>query len=61
MFEGISRFALEDGKIKDYWEIFDSGIGLSQLGFEEARLHKVLGKFAGRMRDKHQGSEHLEG
>ena len=61
VFEGISRFTLEDGKIKVYWEIFDSGIGLSQLGFEAGRLHKVLDKFAGRMRDKHKGSEHLAG
>ena len=45
----------------DYWEIFDSGIGFSQLGFEAGRLQKVLDKFAGRMRDKHKGSEHLAG
>lgn len=60
VFEGISRFALEDGKIKDYWEIFDSGIGLSQLDFDAARLHKVLGKFADRTRDKHRASPHLD-
>ena len=59
VFEGMSRFALEDGKIKDYYEIFDTGIGLAQLGFDDARLGKVLGKFAGRMRDKHRGTPHL--
>ena len=60
VFEGISHFTLECGKIKTYWEVFDSGIGFSQLGFEETRLQKVLEKFAGRMRAKHKGSEHLE-
>ncbi len=59
VFEGMSRFALENGKIKDYYEIFDSGIGLAQLGFGDARLGKVLGKFADRMRDKHRGAPHL--
>ena len=55
----MSRFALEDGKIKDYSEIFDSGVALAQLGFDGARLSKVLGKFADRVRDKHRGAPHL--
>jgi len=59
VFEGMSRFALQDGKIKDYDEIFDAGIGLAQLGFDDARLGKVLGKFAGRVRGKHRGTPHL--
>lgn len=59
VFEGMSRFALEDGRIKDYYEIFDAGIGLSQLGFDDARLGKALGKFADRMHDKHRGAPHL--
>lgn len=59
VFEGMSRFALEDGKIKDYSEVFDTGIGLAQLGFDDAHLGKILGKFADRMRDKHQDTAHL--
>jgi uncharacterized protein (TIGR02246 family) len=59
VFEGMARFALEDGRIKDYSETFDTGIALAQLGFETARLKKVLAKFADRVRAKHKGSAHL--
>lgn len=61
VFEGMSRFALEEGAIRDYTEIFDSGIALAQLGFEPGRLTHVLEKSADCLRDRNKGAPHLEG
>lgn len=47
VFEGISRFRLRDGLIADYREAFDRGVAFVQLGYETARIRKLLDRYAG--------------
>lgn len=60
VFEGISRFEFEDGKIRDYSENFDTGMALDQLGFDGAQLKRILNKSAGRMRSRNSDGPHLK-
>jgi len=46
--DGMSRFELENGLIKDYRESVNGGVAMVQLGVEPERLSKVCGKW-GRM------------
>ena len=48
-FEGMSRFEIEDGLIRRYDEVFDSGIALFRLGMKGERIVKILGRFAERV------------
>ncbi len=59
IFEGMSRFQLEDGKIRDYSENFDTGIALAQLGFDNTRLARILEKSANQVHDRNRGGPHL--
>jgi ketosteroid isomerase-like protein len=59
VFEGMSRFALKDGKISDYSENFDTGIAMAQLGFQGRELARILGKSANRMQERNRGTAHL--
>ncbi len=47
-FEGMSRFEIEDGLIRRYDEVFDSGIAFAQLGMPAARIAKIFARFADR-------------
>lgn len=42
LFEGVSVCRLRDGLIEHYGEVASSAIGLAMLGFEPARLHKIV-------------------
>lgn len=55
VFEGISRFRLEDGRIAHYDEVFDSGIAMSQLGFSPERIARSLAKRATAVREGSAG------
>lgn len=59
VFEGMSRFRLQDGLIADYAEVFDRGIAFAQLGYEPARVNKLLGRYAQGWRDGEAVREHL--
>lgn len=59
IFEGMSRFDLEDGKIREYREVFDTGTALVQLNFNAERIRRFLIKAVDRLRDAHRGSQHL--
>lgn len=48
VFGGMSRFEIEDGLIRRYEEVFDSGIALVQLGMPAERIAKILTRFADR-------------
>ena len=50
VFDGISRFELEGGRIKRYSEVFDRGMALAQLDFAPERLKKVALKYAGALK-----------
>lgn len=60
VFEGMSRFEFEDGKISDYSENFDTGIALAQLGFDGEQLNRILSKSAERMRSRNSEGPHLK-
>lgn len=60
VFEGMSRFEFEDGKIRDYSENFDTGIALAQLGFDGEQLNRILSKSAERMRSRNSEGPHLK-
>lgn len=47
VFEGMSRLRLRDGLIADYRETFDRGVAFVQLGYETARIRKLLDRYAG--------------
>ncbi len=47
-FEGMSRFEIEDGLIRRYDEVFDSGIAFVRLGMPAERIIRILTRFAER-------------
>jgi ketosteroid isomerase-like protein len=48
LFEGMSCFKLQGGKIAHYSEVFDRGMALTQLDFAAERIKKNLAKWAKR-------------
>jgi hypothetical protein len=46
VFEGTSRLRLRDGLIAHYAETFDRGSAFVQLGYETARVRKLLDRYA---------------
>ena len=59
VFEGISRFELEDGRIRRYSEVFDRGMALAQQDFAGERLKKVALKYATRLKARPEAQAHL--
>ena len=59
VFEGISRFELEAGRIKRYSEVFDRGMALAQQDFAPERLKKVALKYADRLKARPEAKGHL--
>jgi len=49
IFDGMSRFELVDGQIRNYSEMFDAGVALAQLDFAADRIAKVVRKRAKQM------------
>ena len=60
VFEGISRFELEGGKIRRYSEVFDRGMALAQQDFAAERLKKVALKYATRLKARPEATSHLQ-
>ena len=46
VFDGMSRFDLEAGRIQRYSEVFDRGMALAQVGFAPERLQKIGLRYA---------------
>lgn len=59
VFEGISRFEIEDGRIRRYSEVFDRGMALAQQDFAGERLKKVALKYATRLKARPEAQAHL--
>lgn len=59
VFEGISRFQLEKGRIKRYSEVFDRGMALAQLDFAPERLKKIALKYASGVKAQPGAAGHL--
>lgn len=61
VFEGASRLLIEDGLIREYSEVFDTGIALTQLGFPGERIVRSLERRAEEVRSRHAGPPHFAG
>lgn len=59
IFEGISRFRLQDGLIAHYTEVFDRGVAFTQLGYAPERIVKLLGRYAKGFRNGEVAQRHL--
>jgi len=59
VFEGIAQLRLRDGLIIEYDEAFDRGIAFTQLGYETARIGKLLGRYAREFAASDGAREHL--
>ncbi len=59
LFEGISRFALREGLIAHYFEVFDRGLALGQQAYPAAGIASVAAKAAARQNAKPENAAHL--
>lgn len=59
VFEGTSHFALRDGLIARYSEVFDRGMALAQQDFAPERIKRVLVKLADKQNAAPAAKEHL--
>lgn len=59
LFEGMSRFALADGLIRHYGEVFDRGLALSQTNFAPERIARIVSRAADNLRQRMAGTRHL--
>ena len=59
VFEGVGHFALEDGLIARYSEVFDRGMALAQQDFAAERIKRVLVKLADKQNASAEAKEHL--
>jgi ketosteroid isomerase-like protein len=59
VFEGIGHFALRDGLIARYSEVFDRGMALTQQDFAPERIKRVLQKLADKQNASPRAKEHL--
>ena len=60
VFEGMSCFKLQDGKITHYSEVFDRGSAMAQLDFPAERMKKSLTRFAQKQNVGPEASAHAE-
>jgi len=60
LFEGISRFELQDGKIRRYSEVFDRSSALAQQDFAPERMKKIAQKYATRLKATPEAKPHLD-
>ena len=55
----MSQFRLRDGLIAHYAEVFDRGVAFVQLGYETARVRKLLDRYAAGARTSPITEAHL--
>lgn len=59
--DGMSRFELQDGLIRDYSESVNGGVAMVQLGVAPARIEKVLQRWSGQLQERPAVRAHLDG
>jgi ketosteroid isomerase-like protein len=60
-FDGVSILTLDaDGKIAEYREVANSGIGLLEIGFAPERVAKILSKEAKEIKARPEWARHVE-
>lgn len=58
-FDGVSIMRLENGKIAEYREVANAGIGLLDIGFAPERVAKILTKEAAHIKARPEWARHL--
>jgi len=57
--DGMSRFALQDGLIREYSESVNGGVAMVQLGVAAPRIEKVLRRWAGQLGERPEVQAYL--
>ena len=57
-FDGVSIMTLRDGRIAEYREVANAGIGLLEIGFAPERVAKILLKEAARSKARPEWARH---
>jgi hypothetical protein len=57
--DGMSRFELRDGLIRDYSEAVNGGVAMVQLGVAAPRVEKVLQRWARELRERPAVKDYL--
>lgn len=57
-FDGVSIMTLRDGRIAEYREVANAGIGLLEIGFAPERVAKILLKEATRFKARPEWARH---
>ena len=57
-FDGVSVMMLRDGRIAEYREVANAGIGLLEIGFAPERVAKILLKEAARSKARPEWARH---
>lgn len=60
LFDGISRIALEGGRIARYSEVFDRGMALAQQNYAGERIGKIGRKYATALRTRPGWAGHVK-
>ena len=60
VFDGMSRFDIEDGLIRNYDEIFSAGEAFVQLGMAPDRIEKILGRMTGPKVERAALTRHMD-
>lgn len=60
IFEGISRFDFENGKICRYSEVFDRSSALAQQDFAPERMKRIAVKYATQLKARPEAKSHLD-
>jgi ketosteroid isomerase-like protein len=59
-FDGVSIMRLENGKIAEYREVANTGIGLLDIGFAPERVAKILNKEAAHIKARPEWARHKD-
>ena len=59
-FDGMSRFALENGLIRHYREAFSAGLAFVQLDMDPSRTDRILRRMVDARRDDPEWARHLK-
>lgn len=59
--DGISRFELEDGLIRDYSESVNGGVAMAQLGVAPERMARVLARWGTALKERPAVQRYLAG
>ena len=57
-FDGVSIMTLRDGRIAEYREVANAGVGLLEIGFAPERVAKILLKEAARFKTRPEWARH---